>query len=110
MLAAQDRDCLRNRRYFKCVWLPAAADSYGQRPDIFGRGRARVPIPEQRRGRFYSLRFREQGAAGTGSEVSDDDVVIDEKRNTKFVVISDNLRPAVALTDPSTGDQPEKAG
>jgi alcohol dehydrogenase class IV len=38
--------------------------------------------------------------AGTGSEVSDGIVVIDEKRNTKFVVISDNIRPAVALTDP----------
>lgn len=38
--------------------------------------------------------------AGTGSEVSDGVVVIDEKRNTKFVVISDNIRPAVALTDP----------
>ncbi len=38
--------------------------------------------------------------AGTGSEVSDGVVVIDEQRNTKFVVISDNLRPEVALTDP----------
>lgn len=38
--------------------------------------------------------------AGTGSEVSDGVVVIDEQRNTKFVVISDNIRPAVALTDP----------
>ena len=39
--------------------------------------------------------------AGTGSEVSDGVVVIDEDRNTKFVVISDNIRPAVALTDPA---------
>ena len=38
--------------------------------------------------------------AGTGSEVSDGVVVIDEERSTKFVVISDNIRPAVALTDP----------
>lgn len=38
--------------------------------------------------------------AGTGSEVSDGVVVIDEERNTKFVVISDNIRPEVALTDP----------
>lgn len=38
--------------------------------------------------------------AGTGSEVSDGVVVIDEERNTKFVVISDNIRPDVALTDP----------
>ena len=38
--------------------------------------------------------------SGTGSEVSDGVVVIDEERNTKFVVISDNIRPAVALTDP----------
>jgi len=38
--------------------------------------------------------------SGTGSEVSDGVVVIDEQRNTKFVVISDNIRPDVALTDP----------
>ncbi|MFC1495774.1 iron-containing alcohol dehydrogenase, partial [Thermodesulfobacteriota bacterium] len=38
--------------------------------------------------------------SGTGSEVSDGVVVIDEERNTKFVVISDNIRPDVALTDP----------
>jgi alcohol dehydrogenase class IV len=47
--------------------------------------------------------------AGTGSEVSDGVVVIDEKRNTKFVVISDNIRPAVALTDPEmTRSMPPK--
>lgn len=39
--------------------------------------------------------------AGTGSEVSDGIVVLDEKRNTKFVVISDHIRPVVALTDPA---------
>ena len=38
--------------------------------------------------------------SGTGSEVSDGVVVIDEERNTKFVVISDNIRPIAALTDP----------
>lgn len=39
--------------------------------------------------------------SGTGSEVSDGIVVIDEQRNTKFVVISDNIRPDAALTDPA---------
>ena len=38
--------------------------------------------------------------AGTGSEVSDGSVVIDEQRNTKFVIISNHLRPEVAITDP----------
>ena len=38
--------------------------------------------------------------AGTGSEVSDGLVVIDEQRDTKFVVINDYLRPEVAICDP----------
>jgi alcohol dehydrogenase class IV len=47
--------------------------------------------------------------AGTGSEVSDGVVVIDEQRNTKFVVISRYLRPEVALTDPEmTKSMPPK--
>jgi alcohol dehydrogenase class IV len=47
--------------------------------------------------------------AGTGSEVSDGSVVIDEQRNTKFVVISNHLRPEVAITDPEmTKSMPPK--
>lgn len=47
--------------------------------------------------------------AGTGSEVSDGFVVIDEERNTKFVVMSRFLRPEVALTDPEmTKSMPPK--
>jgi alcohol dehydrogenase class IV len=47
--------------------------------------------------------------AGTGSEVSDGAVVIDEQRKTKFVVISKYLRPEVALTDPEmTKSMPPK--
>ena len=38
--------------------------------------------------------------AGTGSEVSDGGVFLDEIRNTKFIVISKKISPTVALTDP----------
>lgn len=38
--------------------------------------------------------------SGTGSEISDGSVVIDEARNTKFLVISKKICPTVALTDP----------
>ena len=38
--------------------------------------------------------------SGTGSEVSDGVVLIDESRNTKFIVISKKICPAMALTDP----------
>ncbi len=38
--------------------------------------------------------------SGTGSEVSDGSVLIDEERKTKFIVISNYINPTVALTDP----------
>ncbi len=38
--------------------------------------------------------------SGTGSEVSDGVVLIDESRDTKFIVISKKICPSVALTDP----------
>lgn len=38
--------------------------------------------------------------AGTGSEVSDGSVWIDEARHTKFLVLSIRICPTVALTDP----------
>ncbi|MFH1491311.1 MAG: iron-containing alcohol dehydrogenase [Pseudomonadota bacterium] len=38
--------------------------------------------------------------AGTGSEVSDGSVLIDEARQTKFIVLSTWLCPTVAITDP----------
>lgn len=38
--------------------------------------------------------------AGTGSEVSDGGVFVDEARNTKFIVISKKICPTFALTDP----------
>jgi len=38
--------------------------------------------------------------AGTGSEISDGVVLIDEERKTKFLVISKKICPTVALTDP----------
>ncbi len=38
--------------------------------------------------------------SGTGSEVSDGTVLIDEERRTKFLVISKKICPTVALTDP----------
>lgn len=38
--------------------------------------------------------------SGTGSEVSDGVVLIDESRNTKFLIISKKICPAIALTDP----------
>jgi len=38
--------------------------------------------------------------SGTGSEVSDGVVLIDESRNTKFLVISKKICPAIAITDP----------
>lgn len=38
--------------------------------------------------------------SGTGSEVSDGVVLTDESRDTKFLVISKKICPAVALTDP----------
>lgn len=38
--------------------------------------------------------------AGTGSEVSDGGVFVDEVRNTKFIVISKRICPTFALTDP----------
>jgi alcohol dehydrogenase len=38
--------------------------------------------------------------SGTGSEISDGVVLIDEERKTKFLVISHKICPTVALTDP----------
>jgi alcohol dehydrogenase len=38
--------------------------------------------------------------SGTGSEISDGVVLIDEERHTKFLVISHKICPTVALTDP----------
>lgn len=38
--------------------------------------------------------------SGTGSEISDGVVLIDEERNTKFLVISKKICPTMALTDP----------
>lgn len=38
--------------------------------------------------------------SGTGSEISDGVVLIDEERRTKFLVISKKICPTVALTDP----------
>jgi alcohol dehydrogenase len=38
--------------------------------------------------------------SGTGSEISDGVVLIDEARSTKFLVISKKICPTVALTDP----------
>lgn len=38
--------------------------------------------------------------SGTGSEISDGVVLIDEERKTKFLVISHRICPTVALTDP----------
>ena len=38
--------------------------------------------------------------SGTGSEISDGVVLIDEARDTKFLVISKKICPTVALTDP----------
>jgi alcohol dehydrogenase len=38
--------------------------------------------------------------SGTGSEISDGVVLIDEERRTKFLVISHRICPTVALTDP----------
>ncbi len=38
--------------------------------------------------------------SGTGSEISDGVVLIDEERRTKFLVISHKICPTVALTDP----------
>ena len=38
--------------------------------------------------------------SGTGSEISDGVVLIDEERQTKFLVISHKICPTVALTDP----------
>lgn len=38
--------------------------------------------------------------SGTGSEVSDGVVLIDEEKNTKFLVISKKICPAAAITDP----------
>ncbi len=38
--------------------------------------------------------------SGTGSEISDGVVLIDEARHTKFLVISQKICPTVALTDP----------
>jgi len=38
--------------------------------------------------------------SGTGSEISDGVVLIDEERQTKFLVISKKICPTVALTDP----------
>lgn len=37
--------------------------------------------------------------SGTGSEISDGVVIIDEKQNTKFIVISKLICPHIALTD-----------
>ncbi len=39
--------------------------------------------------------------SGTGSEISDGVVLIDEARQTKFLVISHKICPTVALTDPT---------
>ena len=39
--------------------------------------------------------------SGTGSEVSDGSVLIDEERDTKFLVISKNMCPTMAVTDPN---------
>ncbi|MFV0437838.1 MAG: iron-containing alcohol dehydrogenase [Desulfopila sp.] len=38
--------------------------------------------------------------AGTGSEISDGVVLIDEERQTKFLVLSKKICPTLALTDP----------
>jgi alcohol dehydrogenase class IV len=38
--------------------------------------------------------------SGTGSEVSDGVALIDESRDTKFLVISKKICPAIAITDP----------
>lgn len=38
--------------------------------------------------------------AGTGSEISDGSVLIDEKTQSKFLVLSTRICPAVAITDP----------
>lgn len=38
--------------------------------------------------------------SGTGSEISDGVVLIDESRDTKFIVISKDICPLIALTDP----------
>ena len=38
--------------------------------------------------------------SGTGSEVSDGSVLIDEENNTKFLVISKKICPTDAITDP----------
>lgn len=38
--------------------------------------------------------------AGTGSEISDGVVLIDEERQTKFLVLSKKICPTIALTDP----------
>lgn len=38
--------------------------------------------------------------SGTGSEVSDGVVLIDESRDTKFLVISKKICPSIAITDP----------
>lgn len=38
--------------------------------------------------------------AGTGSEISDGSVWIDEARHTKFLVLSTRICPTVAITDP----------
>ncbi len=38
--------------------------------------------------------------AGTGSEISDGSVLIDEKIQSKFLVLSTRICPAVAITDP----------
>ncbi len=38
--------------------------------------------------------------SGTGSEISDGVVLIDEERNTKFLVLSKKICPTMALTDP----------
>jgi alcohol dehydrogenase len=38
--------------------------------------------------------------SGTGSEVSDGVALIDEERDTKFLVISKKICPSIALTDP----------
>jgi alcohol dehydrogenase class IV len=38
--------------------------------------------------------------SGTGSEISDGSVLIDQERKTKFIVISKRVCPTAALTDP----------
>ena len=38
--------------------------------------------------------------SGTGSEISDGVVLIDQARNTKFLVLSKRICPTIALTDP----------